>query len=185
MKVRDLLIASAREVTTEAGWASVTMSSVANRAGVSRQTIYNTFGDKRHLAEALVMNELTSFLTIVDDAFDPLPSRLEDGVRVAGRGCLEFAATSPLVREIIGAGHGVESELLSLITTDSALLRRTAAEQLFSHAASYDLGLEDGGLRSLCDMAVRLTLSMVVSPEGSPEEMAERIAWFAERVSSN
>jgi AcrR family transcriptional regulator len=185
IKLRDQLITAAREVTTEAGWASVTMSKVANQAGVSRQTIYNLFGDKKQLAEALVMSELLTFLEIVDTAFDPLPSRLEDGVRVAGRGCLEFAVSSPLVREIIGGSHGVESDLLSLITTDSTLLRRTAAERLFTHASSYDLGLDDEGIRTLCDIAVRLTLSMVVSPEGTPEEMGDRIAWFAARVSAN
>ncbi|HNN47671.1 MAG TPA: TetR family transcriptional regulator, partial [Marmoricola sp.] len=184
LKLRDRLIATAREVTTKAGWASVTMAKVGNLAGVSRQTVYSLFGDKKQLAEALVMSELMSFLEIVDDAFQPLPEKLHEGVLVAGRGCLEFAEQSPLVREIVGGAPGLESELLALITTDSSLIRRTAAERLFAHASSYDLGMTEEHLHTLCDMAVRLTLSMIQSPDGTPAEMAEQIAWFAERVTS-
>lgn len=185
LKLRDRLLATAREVTTATGWASVTMSKVAGLAGVSRQTVYNLFGDKQQLAQALVMAELLKFMDIVDEAFTPLPARLRDGVKAAGQGCLEFAEASPLVREIVGGTHGLQSELLSLITTDSSLLRRTAAERLFTYSSTYDLSMTEENLRSLCDMAVRLTLSMIQSPDGTADEMSDRIAWFAEQVSAN
>ncbi len=161
---------------------AVTMSKVAKLTGVSRQTVYNLLGDKQKLAETLVMNELGNFLKIVDEAFEPRPDRLRDGVRVGVQGCLEFAADNPLVREIIGASYGRESELLKLVTTDSAMLRQVAVERLFGYASGYENDLPEDQLRSLCDMAVRLTLSMILSPEGSPAEMAERVAWFAQQV---
>lgn len=98
------------------------------------------------------------------------------------QGCLEYAADNPLVREIIGASYGQESELLKLVTTDSAMLRQVAVERLYTHASGYESTITDEHLRSLCDMAVRLTLSMILSPEGTPAQMAERVAWFAQQV---
>ncbi|HRV70055.1 MAG TPA: TetR family transcriptional regulator [Marmoricola sp.] len=182
LKLRDRLVTAARDLTALEGWMALTMSKVAKLTGVSRQTVYNLLGDKQKLAETLVMNELARFLEIVDNAFEPRPDRLRDGVRMGVQGCLEYAADNPLVREIIGASYGQESELLKLVTTDSAMLRQVAVERLYTHASGYESTITDEHLRSLCDMAVRLTLSMILSPEGTPAQMAERVAWFAQQV---
>ncbi len=53
--VRDRIIVAATEVTSEKGWAKVTMGLLADRVGVSRQTVYNEIGSKPALAEADVL----------------------------------------------------------------------------------------------------------------------------------
>ena len=51
------------------GWRKLTMAKVADRAGVSRQTVYNEFGTKHALAEHLVLRELGVFLDVVAQRF--------------------------------------------------------------------------------------------------------------------
>ena len=49
-------------ITVEHGWAAVTMAKVAGIAGVSRQTVYNEYGAKAALGQAMVLRELDRFL---------------------------------------------------------------------------------------------------------------------------
>ena len=44
--LRDRLIAAAVDLTVEQGWAALTMRGLAERIGVSRQTVYNELGSK-------------------------------------------------------------------------------------------------------------------------------------------
>ena len=55
--LRTTLLDAARALLGERGWARVTMADVAARVGVSRQTLYNTFGSRDELAQALVLRE--------------------------------------------------------------------------------------------------------------------------------
>ena len=56
--LRDTLIGAARDELGRKSWADVTMADVATAAGVSRQTLYNEFGSRQKLAEALVVREI-------------------------------------------------------------------------------------------------------------------------------
>src|SRR5690606_11757664 len=67
VSTRDVLLDRAAEVTCGPGWSTITMAKLADAAGVSRQTVYNEFGSKSGLAEALVMRELRRFLAVVED----------------------------------------------------------------------------------------------------------------------
>src|ERR1700756_6053704 len=62
---RETLLDAARELLGERGWARVTMAVVAARAGVSRQTLYNTFGSRDELAQALVLREQARILASI------------------------------------------------------------------------------------------------------------------------
>ncbi len=77
--VRDRIIVAATEVTSEKGWAKVTMGLLADRVGVSRQTVYNEIGSKPALAEAMILSELGRFLDLVGDAFDAEPDDVVAG----------------------------------------------------------------------------------------------------------
>ena len=49
--LRDRLVIAAIEFTTTKGWAALTMTKLADRVGVSRQTVYNELGAKPQLAD--------------------------------------------------------------------------------------------------------------------------------------
>jgi len=70
---RERIVEAAVAMTTEAGWSGVTMAALADRVGVSRQTVYNEVGSKEGLAEAVILRELARFLAVVSAAFDRHP----------------------------------------------------------------------------------------------------------------
>jgi len=62
--MRERVVEAGVALTLEAGWARVTMGTVADRVGVSRQTVYNEVGTKAGLAEAMILHELDRFLGV-------------------------------------------------------------------------------------------------------------------------
>ena len=79
--MHERVVAAAAALTLEVGWAGVTMGKLADRVGVSRQTVYNEVGSKPQLAEEMVLAELAKFLAVVDAAFDRHPADLVEAIR--------------------------------------------------------------------------------------------------------
>ena len=181
---RDRLVAQAAELTRAGGWQAITMAKLADRVGVSRQTVYNEIGSKRQLAEAMIMHELEVFLRAVDAAFEEHPDDLVEALREAATRVLEMARTNPLLHAVLSASHGAESALLPLLTTQAEPLIEAAHGLVRRHLDNYDHGLDDDLVDPLVDMVIRVLLSHVTTPSGSPRETADKIAWIAARVLS-
>jgi AcrR family transcriptional regulator len=179
---RERLLAAAAGFTAEHGWAALTMGKLADLGGVSRQTVYNEIGGKPQLAEAMVMRELALFLDLVDRSFQDNPDDLVDAIRAAAQQVLEMAATDPLLHAVISSSQGADTELLPLLTTHSEALLVAAGQVIREHVSSYDVRLPGNRMEVLIDMVVRLVLSHVMQPSGSPEETADTVAWIARRV---
>ena len=64
-RLRDSIVDAARAQTVATGWDGVRMGGVAGAAGVSRQTVYNEFGSKAGLADALARREVDRFVSAV------------------------------------------------------------------------------------------------------------------------
>src|SRR5690348_6328887 len=73
---RERLVLEAAELTRTGGWQAITMAKLADRVGVSRQTVYNEIGSKQQLAESMIMHEVELFLRNVDAAFTSHPDDL-------------------------------------------------------------------------------------------------------------
>jgi len=179
---RDRLVAQAAELTRAGGWQAITMAKLADRVGVSRQTVYNEIGSKRQLAEAMIMHELEVFLQAVDAAFEENPDDLPGAIREAARRVLEMARRNPLLHAVLSASHGAESALLPLLTTQVEPLIEAAHGLVRRHLDTYDHGLDEDRVDPMVDMVIRLVLSHVTSPSTSPTETADNIAWIAEQV---
>ncbi len=180
--LRRRIIATAVELTTEVGWAQVTMAKLADRVGVSRQTVYNEVGGKPALAEAMILAELDRFLQVVTAAFDDHATDLVDAIRAAARAVLELARDNRLLHAVVSATHGADTELLPLLTTHSESLLAVAKAVVAERLAPYDLGLDGRRLEAAIDVVVRVVLSHVMQPSASPERTADDIAWIAARV---
>lgn len=50
---RDRIVAAARELMSERGWAGSTIAAIAERAGVATPTVYASFGNKRSLLKGM------------------------------------------------------------------------------------------------------------------------------------
>jgi AcrR family transcriptional regulator len=182
LSTHERVVAAAAELTLEVGWAGVTMGKLADRVGVSRQTVYNEVGSKPQLAEEMVLAELAKFLAVVDEAFDDHPRDLVEAIRSASRGVLELARSNALLQAVVSASYGAETELLPLLTTRNDALVLTATEAVRARVTTYDVGIDDRSLDAAIDMVVRLVLSHVVHPIAEPAETADDIAWISERT---
>jgi AcrR family transcriptional regulator len=178
----ERVVAAAAALTLEVGWAGVTMGKLADRVGVSRQTVYNEVGSKPRLAEEMVLTELAKFLAVVDAAFDRHPTELLDAVRAAARGVLELAGANALLQAVVSASYGAETELLPLLTTRNDALVLAATEVVRGRIGAYAVALDDRHLDAAIDMVVRLVLSHVIHPTGHPADTADDIAWIAGRT---
>ncbi|MET7638370.1 TetR/AcrR family transcriptional regulator [Streptomyces sp. NPDC005438] len=155
---REALLRAAREAVRDRPWASVRMVEVAVRAGVSRQTLYNEFGDKRGLGTAVVEGDLDAFLRGTEQVLAS-GTDLARTWEEAARWMVAAAEDNPLIR---GALTGAWSEPVPLSRTPAALLeelRRRAVGVLGDRT-----GVGRPELDALCDAALRLTLSYVLIP---------------------
>ncbi|MCW2786792.1 MAG: TetR family transcriptional regulator [Marmoricola sp.] len=179
---RERLIVEAAELTRAGGWSAITMAKLADRVGVSRQTVYNEIGSKQQLGEAMMMREVEGFLRSVDAAFFAHPGDLVSAIRDAAGGVLRDAAKNPLLHAVLSASHGAESALLPLLTTEAEPIIVAARVLIRGHLDAYELPIEEHRIGALVDMVIRLVLSHVTTPTGSPEKTADDIAWIAARV---
>lgn len=180
--IRERLIVAAIKFTVANGWTELTMAKLASLVGVSRQTVYNELGRKPDLAQAMVLHELARFLSKVDEAFVQEPDDVIKAVELAARSALEMGENSPLLRAVLTARQGAESDLLPLLTTHSSAILDTARVMITEHVLTYDLRIERGRLDTLIDMVVRLVLSHIMQPGGTPKETAAAISWIAAKV---
>ena len=182
LTTHERVVAAAAELTLEVGWAGVTMAKLAERVGVSRQTVYNEVGSKPQLAEEMVLAELAKFLAVVDLAFDEQPDDLIEAIRSASRAVLELARRNALLQAVVSASYGAETELLPLLTSRNDALVMAATQTVQARVAAYRIAIDERHLDAAIDMVVRLVLSHVVHPIGEPADTADDIAWISSRT---
>ncbi|HSX67717.1 TetR/AcrR family transcriptional regulator [Nocardioides sp.] len=180
--LRDRLVDAATALTTTDGWSSVTMARLAEAVGVSRQTVYNEIGTKPALAEAMILRELARFLESVDRAFMAHPRDLYAALGAAVTGVLEFAEGNELLKAIVSATHGADTELLPLLTSHSETLLETATVVVGEHLAAYEMGIEPERLHGIIETIIRVVLSHVMQSSVPPAEVADTLVWMARRV---
>jgi AcrR family transcriptional regulator len=180
--MRERIVEAAVAMTTESGWSGVTMAALADRVGVSRQTVYNEVGTKPGLAEAMILHELDRFLGVVTLAFDDHPADLVGAIRAASTGVLELAQDNHLLHAVVSATHGADTELLPLLTTHAESLLAAAKLVVAERLTPYDIGLDARHLDAAIDTVVRVVLSHVMQPSGTPVDSGDDIAWIATRV---
>jgi len=177
--LRSRLLRAAAAMTVADGWSKVTMARLADEVGVSRQSVYNTFGNKPSLARELVLAELDLFLEQVTGAFDANQEDPVAAIHDASLAVLKLGRENPLLRGVVAGSHGADSELLPLLTTDSSELLAIAKHTVIGGLRRVDLPLTADDLETGVDVVVRTVLSHVIQPSGPPEETAAGLAWVA------
>jgi AcrR family transcriptional regulator len=176
--LREDLLDAAATLIIERGFRRVRMQDVADAVGVSRQTVYNEFGDKWGLAQALNLRENDRYLDAVDEAMtrhDDLYSAVADAVAYT----LGTAADDPLKKAVL-TGAGSE-DLLPLMTTRAEPVLFAAKKRIIEHTLRQWPHLDATEVTDLADAVVRLTMSHVVLPMDPPEIVAARLARLVAR----
>src|SRR3954454_651281 len=79
---RRAIVAAATTAFLDHGYRGTSMDAVAAAAGVSKQTVYQHFGDKQRLFRELIAATVQSASDPVHDEVRRLPERLPDGSRL-------------------------------------------------------------------------------------------------------
>lgn len=167
--LRDDLLDAAAELIAQRGYRGVRMQDIANMAGVSRQTVYNEFGDKWRLAQALLMRENERYLDQIDEALSRHDD-LHEAVAAAVVCSLETTANDPLKKAVL-TGTGSE-DLLPLFTTQAEPLLFAARTRIIEHAYRHWPDLDHQAVAEVADAVIRLTLSHTLLPHEPPEGVA-------------
>src|SRR3954453_6531898 len=96
-QVRERAVEVTRALVLERGWDAVRMADVAAQAGVSRPTLYDEFGSKQGLAEALAISEAETFLRGISAVLADAPADPAAAISTATRYTFEQAARNPLL----------------------------------------------------------------------------------------
>lgn len=142
---REMLQEAAFELFLENGYEATTVSQIAQRAGVSRNTFFNYFAGKSDVfwidldaslgvvsARLLAASPATPALVAVREA-------LVEGARELGPGRVPWALTQS---ELIGGANDLQSSAISRLSEqfrgiEHFLVSRTAATALIAKTASY------------------------------------------------
>jgi len=180
--LREQVLDAAYELIAAEGWAKLRIAAVARIAGFSRQTLYNEFGSKEAIGQALVEREAERFLLGIQKELDAHRDDLEAAAAAGVGYTLGQATDNSLIKAVLTAARGGEDDLLAYLTTRPEPVFNTATAMLDAYAA--DAWPEvDAESRSLAvETIVRLTVSHIVQPGGPPAESARRIARITVRT---
>ena len=178
-RLRDSIVDAARAQTVATGWDGVRMGGVASAAGVSRQTVYNEFGSKAGLAEALARREVDRFVGEVRTVLDAHGADVRAGAYGAIRHTLASAADNPLIKAILTSARGGSDELLPYLTTRAELVLTESSGALLEWAERHLPDADGPALAFAADTIVRLVVSHIVLPQAPVDETAEALADLA------
>ena len=184
--LRDTLLDAAGDLMRERGWGEVTMAGVAAAAGVSRQTLYHTFGSRSDVAQAYVLREADRFVASVEAALRAHAADPRRALVAALEVFLSDAEGHPLIRAMVSGGEG--DELLALVTTRGGPVLGLAAARLAAVLSAIWSDVDAATIERVADSVVRLAISHATLPGGPPASSAaalgEVLGPYLERVVS-
>ncbi|WP_063128749.1 TetR/AcrR family transcriptional regulator [Nocardia fusca] len=155
------ILAAARSEFEQYGVRRATMDDIALRAGISRRTLYRRFPTKDALFELLVLRETDTLLEQLARA----AAGREPGEAVAACFTLffELLERSPLARRIVTS----EPELLmGPAGRPRGLPIAEAGDRVARTLRRSGVTMPEADLRAVSELLVRLTVSLLLDPEG-------------------
>ncbi len=170
--LRETLFGAARDQLESKSWSEITMSNIAETAGVSRQTLYKEFGSREEFAQAFVIHEGERFL---DDVEAAVREHLDDPRAAIGAALAKFllaAGEDPLVR-ILLSDDGTGG-MLPFVTTQGMPVVQWATARLTATIEAGWPQAPPAKVHLLSESLVRLAISYITAPSESPEQTAAR-----------
>ncbi|WP_236797032.1 TetR/AcrR family transcriptional regulator [Amycolatopsis sp. GM8] len=167
--LRETLLEAATGLLAEHGQAGLRMADVAAAAGVSRQTVYNEFGNKTALVEAIALRTTAEFLDGIRTRFESAADLLA-GIHRAVVYTIEHGREHQLVSAALTTRAG--EDLLPLLTTKGAPVLAAASELGATHYREIEPRLDQPAAELLAETVTRLVLSHLVLPTHSATEAA-------------
>jgi AcrR family transcriptional regulator len=167
---RERILDAMFEAVQDFGLSRTTVEDVAQRAGLSRQTVYRYFPSKDHLVLELVLREEEKFIEGTRAAFSS-ETDLEVAVERAMVFTLRSAREHPLLDRLLAT----DSEtFLPFLTTRGLPVIARARDAMVDLIAERHPHLDPELLRGTFDLATRASLSYIITPSERPSELVSR-----------
>lgn len=172
--LRDSVLDAMYEQLLRKDWSAITLSDIAQAAGISRQTIYNEFGSRHGLAQGYAIRLADRMVAAIDEALGSHRGDIYTALLVGFRGFFAESAADPLVMSLL---TGVaKPDLLQMITTDSAPIITRASQQLTEVFITSAVGASEYDAGVLARAIVRLAMSYVSMPPEADHDVAADLA---------
>jgi len=169
VSLRETLLDAAADLLAAHGFTRLRMADVAAAAGVSRQTVYNEFGNKSALVDAVALRTVAEFIDGGERLWRAARS-VEEAIQAAVAYTIRHGRENPLVASVIG---GAEAEdMLPLLTTRGEPVLRPAIERTAWHLVDRVPTLPADQATLVAEATIRLSVSHMMLPGGDPETAA-------------
>ncbi|MEV8438515.1 TetR family transcriptional regulator [Actinosynnema sp. NPDC051121] len=155
------LLDAAVELIAAHGSRGLRMAEVAAKAGVSRQTVYNEFGNKERLIQAVALHKTAEFVDGVRERLAGTTDPLE-GLRRGIAFAFDLAARDPLARSVLNGANA--EDMLPLLTTRGRPVLTLATTVFAQHIRKHWRALPDARVHLIADTIVRVALSHLLTP---------------------
>lgn len=159
------LLRAAADLLAARGVQGLRMADVATKAGVSRQSVYNEFGNKERIVHAVALYKTEEFLDEVRSrlaaAADPV-----EGVGAAVAFVFDQATRDPLTRSVFGGAHA--EDMLPLVTTRGHPILAAGTDVFLEHFHLHYPWLGPDRAELIAEHVVRLVISHLLTPSRDP-----------------
>lgn len=181
-RARERIVVAAQEVVSEVGWTGLTMARIADRAGVSRQTVYNAVTSKSELARLVVRREFETFLERIEAAIEPHPADLAATLESAVTTALTAPPDLRMLSSLAAAWGTSPEDCLGIVLEHQATLLRRARRRVERLFGSFEVSAPAHVQRAMADLLVRATFTHALAPSEPPESVARTLAWVVGRA---
>jgi AcrR family transcriptional regulator len=161
--LRETVLGAVDELIRHNGWAATSIATVAQAAGVSRQTVYNEFGSRRSLGDAYILHRLDQLTAGITEAMESADA--DAGLRAALELFFDMV-DEPLIQTIL-SGWSNQEELIALIR----LANERATARLAELFRARRPQLTEAEAIVVADAVARVASSHAVAPT-LPRELA-------------
>ncbi|MFB7723744.1 TetR family transcriptional regulator [Nocardia sp. NPDC056100] len=174
---RQRIIDAAMELAGSTGWNAVRMADIATRAGVSRRTVFNEFGSKAAVLEAISWENTSRYLTGAAAVFEEHRADPVAAITAIAEFLLRTQAQDPLSAVVLGAAPEAPDEMLSLVTIRSGPYLAAATQLALANVEQHwkPLLRTDIDLEFFVNSLVRLLFSHMIQPGDTPENSARSL----------
>lgn len=179
--LRETVLDAVDRLLAERSWSAVTMGQVATAAGVSRQTVYNEFGNRAELARAYAIWSAHGLLDDVERSVAEHRDDLVDALVSTFAALLAVGHRHPLIRALggpaAGGGDPAAGELATaLVSGPRSVLVVVASERLAGIIGRTWPALPTPTVAAVSEVLVRLAVSHLLLPTAEPDEAAAQVA---------
>jgi AcrR family transcriptional regulator len=172
--LHETILSGLDDLLSEHAWNDVSLAQVAAKAGVSRQTLYNTIGGRPEITQAYVVWSAGRLLDEVDRVVADHPGNLREACRAAFEVFLEIAPDHPLLQALVAATGA--DDLRAMVTSPAgAPLFEAATQRLGDIVLHHWPEVAGPDFDAVIDVLVRMAISHVTVPTGAPAHAADAL----------